>query len=79
MCARRGRVHMCVCYLISCVCACVRGDVCGIISCVCSRRTRSYVRVLSVFMCVCVYVDRKKPPPPGGVSYLLCSLVKNCE
>ena len=56
VCARGGRVHMCVCYLISCVCACVRGDDCGIISCVCSRRTRSYVRVLSDFMCVCVCV-----------------------
>jgi len=22
-------------------------------------------------------IDRKKPPPPGGVSYLLCSLIKN--
>jgi len=24
-----------------------------------------------------LYSDRKNPPPPGGVSHLLCSLIKN--
>jgi len=23
------------------------------------------------------HIDRKKPPPPRGFSYLLCSLIKN--
>jgi len=25
------------------------------------------------------HIDRKKPPPPRGVSYLLCSLIQNRE
>jgi len=33
-------------------------------------------QVLRQVTCVC-QVDRKKPPPLGGFSYLLCSLIKN--
>jgi len=33
---------------------------------------------ISVSMYVSIKVDRKNPPPPGGVSYLLCFLIKNC-
>ena len=33
--------------------------------------------VCSLGACFEVRLDQKKPPPPGGVSYLLCSLIKN--
>jgi len=47
-------ISVCVlCVCVVCVC-CVRGDVCWIIQRVCSRRMRSYVCVLSDFVCVCV-------------------------
>ena len=76
--------HMCVLYVcVMCVCH----------VCVMPRGTESFLEVcvcvVSMMMCVCHVDDDVRPstlpletliernPPPGGGSYLLCSLIKN--
>ena len=47
----------------------VLDDVCGIISYVCSKGTRSYVCVLSDFMCVCVCASKRIPFEAAGTNF----------
>jgi len=81
----RVYVGVCVCVFV-CVCICMGW---GVRAGALDRKQPSCNRLATVFptvlqpSCNCLatvlQVDRKKPSPIRGVSYLLCSLIKNPE
>jgi len=75
-----NNIHVCCMYMHSMCFMCMHAIHIAMILSNASRFVL-FVRVkINMYTQMCMYIHwSKEPPPPGGVSYLLCSLIKNPE